>query len=307
MNIYSDEQQKLITEILQLKKEKNAIILAHNYMNPEIFEVADSIGDSFELCKAAQEMDCETIVFAGVHFMAEAAKLLNPSKTVLLPSLSAGCFMADTINAEGLKRVKAKYPTAPVVVYMNTSAAVKALSDATLTSSNAVKIVESFAEDTLIFAPDKHLCEYVQSQTKKKLIPWQGFCHVHTNISPKFIQKQKDKYPDAHVIIHPETPKRCTDLADHICGTGGMSTYIAQNPSVKTFLIGTEEGMTNRLQRDFPDRKIISLMGSCINMKQISLENIKRALENNTYEINVDAEIFEDAKKCMTEMMRRSA
>ncbi len=160
LDSYSDEIQNLITEINQLKKEKNAIVLAHNYMNPEIFEVADSIGDSFELCKAAQEMDCETIVFAGVHFMAEAAKLLNPSKKVLLPSLSAGCFMADTINAEGLKRVKAKYPNAPVVVYMNTSAAVKALSDSTLTSSNAVKIVETFEEDTIIFAPDKHLCEY---------------------------------------------------------------------------------------------------------------------------------------------------
>jgi quinolinate synthase len=297
--------QELINKINQLKKEKNAIILAHNYMRPEIFEVADCIGDSFELSKAAQEMDCETIVFAGVHFMAEAAKLLNPSKKVLLPSLAAGCFMADTITAEGLKRVKAKYPGAPVVVYMNTTAAVKALSDSTLTSSNAVKVVESFEEDTIIFAPDKHLCEYVQSQTKKTLIPWQGFCHVHTRLSPQTVLRAKEKYPDAKVIIHPETPERVTKLADHICGTGGMAKYIAEHPEVDTFLIGTEEGMTHRLQKEFPEKNLKSLMGTCINMKQITLENILSSLEEEKYEINVDKKIFDAAANSMLEMMKR--
>jgi quinolinate synthase len=305
-NHFSDSQKKLIKEINKLKKEKNAAIVAHNYMTSDIFEVADSIGDSFELCVAAQTMKEDTIIFAGVHFMAEAAKLLNPTKKVLLPSLSAGCFMADTINAEGLKRMKKKYPNAPVVVYMNTTASVKALSDSTLTSSNAVKIVETFKEDTIIFAPDKHLCEYTQSKTNKKLIPWQGFCHVHTQLTPKFIEKNKNKHPYAHVIIHPETPERCTKLADHVCGTGGMGKYITANPNIKTFLIGTEDGMTAKLQRDFPDRKIISLMGSCINMKQITLENIKKSLENNTHEITVDPKIFHDAQKCMLEMMKRS-
>lgn len=296
----------LIEEINQLKKEKKAIILAHNYMRPEIFEVADVIGDSYELSKAAQELDCETIVFAGVHFMAESAKLLNPEKTVLLPSLAAGCFMADTITAQGLERLKAKYPGSPVVVYMNTTAAVKALSNSTVTSSNAVKIVESFDEDTIIFAPDRHLCEYVQSQTKKTLIPWQGFCHVHTQLSPQILERAKEKYPDAHVIIHPETPDRVTKMADHVCGTGGMSKYIESHPEVKTFLIGTEEGMTHRLQRDFPDQKMVSLMGTCINMKQITLENIKKSLEKGTYEITVREEIFDAAKNSMEEMMRRS-
>ncbi len=275
-------------------------------MLPEIFEVADSVGDSFELSKAAQEMECETIVFAGVHFMAEAAKLLNPSKKVLLPSLAAGCFMADTVNAIGLQRLKNKHPNAPVVVYMNTTAAVKALSNSTLTSSNAVKVVESFEEDTLIFAPDKHLCEYVQSQTKKTLIPWQGFCHVHTQLSPQYLKEMKEKYPNSLSIIHPETPERVTKLADHICGTGGMAKYIAQHPDIKTFLIGTEVGMTHRLQAEFPNQEIISLMGSCINMKQITLENIKSSLLNDTYEINIDEKIFDAAQNSMLEMMKRS-
>ena len=300
------DYSSLVEEINILKKEKNAIILAHNYMRPEIFDVADSIGDSFELSRFAQNTDANTIVFAGVHFMAEAAKLLNPEKTVLIPSLAAGCFMADTITAEGLKRVKEKYPDAPVVVYMNTTAEVKALSDSTLTSSNAVKIVESFEQDTLIFAPDKHLCEYVQSQTKKTLIPWQGFCHVHTQLSPKILERAQEKYPEAKVIIHPETPERVTKMADHICGTGGMAPYIAANPEIKTFLIGTEEGMTHRLQRDFPDQKIISLMGTCINMKQITLENIKKSLLQNKYEITVREEIFDAARESMMQMMERN-
>lgn len=300
-----ESNREIIEQINQLKKEKNAIILAHNYMRPEIFDVADCIGDSFELSRAAQEKECDIIVFAGVHFMAEAAKLLNPSRKVLLPSLAAGCFMADTITAEGLKRVKAKYPGAPVVVYMNTTAAVKALSDSTLTSSNAVKVVESFTEDTLIFAPDKHLCEYVQSQTKKKLIPWQGFCHVHTRLSPETVNRARKKYPHAKIIIHPETPERITKMADHVCGTGGMAKYIAENPDVDTFLIGTEEGMTDRLKREFPDKTLKSLMGTCINMKQITLENILSSLEEEKYEITVDEKIFDPAANSMREMMKR--
>ncbi len=274
-------------------------------MRPEIFEVADFVGDSFELSKSAQETDAEIIVFAGVHFMAEAAKLLNKDKKVLLPSLAAGCFMADTITADGLKKLKAKNPGVPVVVYMNTTAAVKALSDSTLTSSNAVKVVESFDSDTIIFAPDKHLCEYVQSQTQKKLIPWQGFCHVHTRISPKVIERAREKYPDAKVMIHPESPERITELADHICGTGGMSKYVIANPETKTFLVGTEEGMSGKLKKEFPDREFVSLMGSCINMKQITLENILSALNEEKYEVHVDENIFEDAKESMLQMMKR--
>ncbi|MEI7511209.1 MAG: quinolinate synthase NadA [Candidatus Peregrinibacteria bacterium] len=295
----------LIAQILELKKQKNAIILAHNYMRPEIFEVADAVGDSFELSKAAQEMECDIIVFAGVHFMAESAKLLNPSKKVLIPSLAAGCFMADTITAEGLKRLKAKYPHAPVVVYMNTSAEVKALSTSTCTSSNAVKIVDSFAEDTIIFAPDKHLCEFVQDRTKKTLIPWAGFCHVHTQLSPAMLQRMKEKYPQGAVLLHPESPKRLFSLADHICGTGGMSKYIAEHPEIHTFLIGTEEGMVGRLKRDFPDREFVALMGTCINMKQITLENIARSLEHEKYEITVQENIFDAAQKSLLEMMER--
>ncbi len=297
---------EIISKILHLKKQKNAIILAHNYMRPEIFEVADAVGDSFELSKSAQEMKGDIIVFAGVHFMAESAKLLNPSKKVLLPSLAAGCFMADTITAEGLLRLKKKYPNAPVVVYMNTSAEVKALSTATCTSSNALKIVESFAEDTIIFAPDKHLCEFVQDRTHKKLIPWAGFCHVHTQLSPAFLQKTKEKYPGAHVLLHPESPKRLFPFAEHICGTGGMSQYIQNHPEVDTFLIGTEEGMVGRLKRDFPEKTFVALMGTCINMKQITLDNIFRSLSQEKYEITIRDEIFVPAQKSLEEMMKRS-
>lgn len=304
--MYSKKIKDLIDEINKLKKNNNAIILAHNYMRPEIFEVSDSIGDSFELSVYAQKTDADIIVFAGVHFMAEAAKLLNPTKKVLLPSMEAGCFMADTINTEGLKLLQKKYPNAPIVVYMNTSAEIKALSSSTLTSSNAVKVVESFKEDTLIFAPDKHLCEYVQANTKKKLIPWQGFCHVHTRLTPEYLKNKFEEYPNAHAIIHPETPERVTKLAHHVCGTGGMAKYIAKHDKVETFLIGTEEGMSYKLQRDFPDKKIIPLMKSCINMKQITLENIKESLLEKKYEINVKEEIFDKARNSMLEMLKRS-
>ena len=302
-----EEVSFLIDEIQKLKKKKNAIILAHNYMRPEIFEVADAIGDSYELSHAAQEMSGEKIVFAGVHFMAESAKLLNPEKKVFLPSLAAGCFMADTITVEGLKKMKEKYPSVPVVVYMNTSAAVKALSDSTCTSSNALKIVESFTQsDTILFAPDKHLAEYTAERTKKTIVPWSGFCHVHTRITPELLQRARGKYPDAHVILHPETPKRAFPYADHICGTGGMTKYIVSHPEVKTFLIGTEEGMVGRLKREFPDRFFFPLMGTCINMKQITLENIRSALEEEKYEIFVDEKIFHAAQKSLQEMMCRS-
>jgi quinolinate synthase len=304
--MYSKEIQDLINKINNLKKDNNAIILAHNYMIPEIFEVADSIGDSFELSVYAQKTDADIIIFAGVHFMAEAAKLLNPNKKVLLPSLKAGCFMADTINAHGLKLLKNKYPESPVVVYMNTSAEIKALSNSTLTSSNAVKVVESFKEDSVIFAPDKHLCEYVQANTKKKLIPWQGFCHVHTTLTPEYLKEKFKEYPDAHAIIHPETPERVTKLAHHVCGTGGMSKYIAKKNDINTFLIGTEEGMSHKLQRDFPNKKIIPLMKSCINMKQITLENILESLISKKHEIMVKEDIFEKARNSMLEMLKRS-
>jgi quinolinate synthase len=303
-----EEVSLLIDAIQKLKKEKNAIILAHNYMRPEIFEVADAIGDSYELSLAAQKISCEVILFAGVHFMAESAKLLNPEKKVLLPSLAAGCFMADTITAEGLQKMKQRYPNAPVVVYMNTSAAVKALSDSTCTSSNALKIVESFSEsDVVIFAPDKHLAEYTAERTKKTIIPWAGFCHVHTRLTPELVQRARKKYPDAHVILHPETPKRVFLYAHHICGTGGMSKYIEAHPEVKTFLIGTEEGMVGRLSREFPEKEFYPLMGTCINMKQITLENIYSALAEGKYEIFVDEKIFAAAQKSLQEMMKRSA
>ncbi|MBI5413999.1 quinolinate synthase NadA [Candidatus Peregrinibacteria bacterium] len=298
----SQQQQKIIKEIAQLKKEKNAILLAHNYMRPEIFEAADVCGDSFELSKKAMETDAEIIVFAGVHFMAETAKLLNPEKKVLLPSLRAGCFMADMITADRLKIMKQKHPNAGVCLYVNSAASVKAEADICCTSANAVEMVERLPHDEIIFAPDKHLAEYVATKTKKRIIPWSGFCHVHTNFSHEKIVRAKEKYPHAKIMMHPETPGEFLKYADHICGTGGMITF-SKKDDAKEYLVGTEEGMVWRLRKEVPEKEFYPLMGSCINMKQITLENIRESLIQEKYDITIDPKIFEKAKRSLTRMM----
>ncbi len=296
-------QQKLIDEIRKLKKKKNAILLAHNYMRPEIFEAADFCGDSFDLSQKASETDSEIIIFAGVHFMAESAKLLSPQKKVLLPSLRAGCFMADMISAERLQKMKEKYPKAGVCLYVNSAAAVKALADVCCTSANAVEAVESLPHEEVIFAPDKHLAEYVASKTKKRIIPWTGFCHVHTKFSEEKILRAKEKYPDAKIIMHPETPEEFHHYADYICGTGGMISY-SQKDSAEQYLVATEEGMVWRLRKEVPEKEFYPIMGSCINMKQITLENIRDSLFQEKYEITIAPEIFEPARKSLERMMK---
>lgn len=298
----SETQAKLIAEIEQLKKEKHAIVLAHNYMRPEIFEAADICGDSFELSKKAAGTDAKIIVFAGVHFMAESAKLLSPEKKVLLPSLRAGCFMADMINADRLQKMRAKYANAGVCLYVNSAAAVKAESDICCTSANAVEAVESLEQDEVIFAPDKHLAEFVAKKTKKRIIPWMGFCHVHTKFSADKIKRAKEKYPDAKIIMHPETPQEFLPYADHICGTGGMISF-SRTDSAQQYLIATEEGMVWRLRKEVPEKEFYPLMGSCINMKQITLENIRDSLIKEKYEITIDPKIFEPAKRSLERMM----
>lgn len=298
----SAAQSQLIQEINRLKKEKNAIVLAHNYMRPEIFEAADFCGDSFDLSVKASTTAAEIIVFAGVHFMAESAKLLSPEKKVLLPSLRAGCFMADMITAERLKKMREKHPNAGVCLYVNSAADVKAVADICCTSANAAEAVESLPHDEVIFAPDKHLAEYVATKTKKRIIPWAGFCHVHTKFSHEKIKRAQEKYPEAKIIMHPETPAEFLPYADHVCGTGGMISY-ARKDSGEQYLIATEEGMVWRLRKEVPEKEFFPLMGSCINMKQITLENIRDSLVQEKYEITIAPEIFEPAKKSLERMM----
>lgn len=298
-------KQELKQEIIRLKKEKNALILAHNYQIPDIYDIADLIGDSLDLSRKAAQTDADIIVFCGVHFMAESAKLLSPQKKVLLPSLQAGCFMADMVTLEKLKEKKAEYPNAKVVCYVNSSAEIKAESDICCTSANAIKVVESVDADEIIFIPDQHLGEYVQRFTKKKIITWPGFCHVHHVLTPEKVIASRKKHPNAVLIVHPESRADVVDLADHVTSTNGM-LEVVRNSKAKEFLIATEEGMLERLKREFPDRKFYALMGACINMKKITLENTYQALLDEKYEIEVDAQIAQKARLTLEKMLSAS-
>lgn len=301
-----DELQK---KIRALAKERNAIILAHNYQRPEVQDVADFVGDSLDLSKKAAKAKEDVIVFCGVHFMAETAKILAPKKTVLLPNLDAGCFMADMINRKGLIEFKAKHPNAKVVCYINTSADVKAECDAICTSSNAVDVVEKIDSDEIIFAPDKYLAAYVAAQlkergSKKKIIPWHGFCPTHLKIIPNYIKALRDKYPRAKIITHPECTPDTNRLSDATLSTNGMAKFVKES-SDKTFIVGTEIGIIHRLQKENPDKDFIPAteLAVCPNMKTITIENVYDSLKYMQYEINVDEKVAAKAKKALDEMI----
>ena len=290
-------------KILKLKKEKNAVILAHNYQTRDIIEIADFIGDSFELAKKAQNTQADIIVFCGVQFMAESAKILNPQKKVLLPSLDAGCFMADKINKKTLNALKKQYPKAAVVAYINTNADLKAEIDVCCTSANALKIIEKIKNNEIIFVPDRHLAEYVQSQTKKKIIPYpQGYCFLHTNIQPEKILHLKKQHPKAEILMHPETPLALHKYANYVYGTGGMIKHV-QNSQKNKFLIATEEHMSSTLKFLFPKKEFIPLMRGCRYMEYINLENTLEALEKERYEITVNKNIAQKAKIALEKMI----
>jgi len=295
--------KELIEKINRLKKEKNAIILVHNYQRPEIYSVADFVGDSLELSKEAARTNASIIVFCGVHFMAETAKILSPSKKVLLPSKEAGCQMADMATVDQLKEMKAKYPNAAVVSYVNTTAEIKALSDVCCTSMNAVKIVNSLVEDEVIFLPDKNLGKYVQQHTNKKIILWPGHCYVHNKVLVDSVKKAKDNYPNAKIIAHPECPPEVLAISDHICGTGGMIKY-AKESDAQEFIIATEEGMVNRLKLEVPNKKFYAVGGVCVNMKKTTLQKIYDCLINEEPEITIHGDILVKAKKALDRMIR---
>ncbi|MCK4336085.1 MAG: quinolinate synthase NadA [Candidatus Aenigmarchaeota archaeon] len=294
-------EKELVNKILELKKKKKAVILAHNYQRPEIYEVADFIGDSLELSMKAKETKAKIIVFCGVDFMAEAAKILNPKKKVLLPDPEAKCPMAAMVNIERLRDLKKKHPGARVVCYINTTAETKAESDIVCTSMNAANIVDSL-EGEVIFIPDQHLGEWVEEKTGKKLILWPGFCIVHDSVLLEEVEAMNKEHPEAEVISHPESPIDILRISDCVCGTGGMIKY-ASSSKKKEFIIVTEEGMCNRLRREIPGKKFYPAAGMCQNMKRITLEKVYESLKDEKYEVKIPKEIEGRAREALGKML----
>jgi len=294
-------------KIKDLAREKNAIILAHNYQNPEIQDVADITGDSLELAQKAADNDADIIVFCGVHFMAESASILSPDKKVILPVKEAGCPMADMAEAEDLGEMKKEYPEAKVVTYINSTAAIKAISDVVCTSSNAQKIVDRINGEQIIFLPDKNLANYVQRFTKKEIIPWKGFCPTHENFTLQQLKKVKSDNPDAVVIVHPECRPDVVDDADHVFSTGGMVKFVSETKEKKV-IVGTEKGMIHKLRSVNPDIEYIAAAETfiCPNMKKITLEILYSSILNEETIITVDKEISEKSRLALDKMLELS-
>ena len=291
------EKTALIDEIKKLKKEKNAVILAHCYEHAEIDEVADFVGDSLYLSRQAAKTDADIVVFCGVYFMAETAKILSPNKKVLLPNLSAGCAMADMINLEKIRDFKSKNPNIPVVCYVNSTAEVKSECDICCTSANAVEIVKSLNTDKVLFVPDRNLGGYVQSKLNDvEIICYDGCCPVHNDLTVEDVLKQKQANPNAKVLVHPECVKAVTDLADYVGSTTGIMNYV-RNSNDKEFIIVTEIGVVERLERDYKDKKFIHISerAICPSMKYIHLEDVLAALIEEKFEINVSEKLIKDA------------
>jgi len=295
---------KIAEKIRELKKKRNAVILAHNYQIPEVQDVADFLGDSLGLSRKAAETPAGTIVFCGVRFMAETAAILSPGKTVLIPDETAGCPMADMIDSAKLIELKKKNPAAIVVSYVNTTAAVKAETDVCCTSANAVSVVEALKNREIIFVPDKYLGGFASDKTGKKMILFDGYCRVHMRIFPQDIQKAKEKHPRARVAVHPECRSDVVKLADEVVSTSGMVKFVKETDA-EEFIIGTETGIVYRLQKENPDKKIYpaSEIAVCENMKKITLEKVLWCMEEMKYEVKVNEEIRKKALKSIERML----
>jgi len=291
-------------EILQLKEDRHAIILAHNYQTADVQDIADLTGDSLELSRAAATMDGDVIVFCGVDFMAETAAIISPEKMVLLPAQDACCPMADMITADELELVKSRHPDAAVVCYVNTTAEVKAESDICCTSSNAVKVVNSLKEDKVIFIPDRNLALYTQRFTKKEILPWEGFCTVHDRITPDNVREAHDLHPGAIILVHPECRPEVIDLADHVASTSGIIRQVC-NSAEKEFIIGTEVGILHRLTRECPTKQCYPLSAAaiCTNMKKTDLNKIRNALISLQPRVTVPEEIAHRARSAIERML----
>jgi len=294
---------EIIKEIKRLKKEKNAVILAHVYQPGEIQDIADYIGDSLDLSKKAVNTNADVIVFCGVKFMAETASILNPNKNVLSPDKNAGCSLADSAMVEQLKTKKKEYPDAAVVSYVNSSAAIKAESDICCTSANAINVVNSLSEDQILFIPDRNLGAYVAERTGKEIILWDGFCYVHENITFDQLKQLKKVHPPAEIIVHPECTTPVRHFADFVGSTSQMSKYVAKADQ-QEFIVGTEDNFIYRLQMDNPDKIFYPVETSCNDMNQIKLEKVKLSLERMEYRVYLPEKIRAEAKNALDKMLR---
>ncbi|HEY8517898.1 MAG TPA: quinolinate synthase NadA [Candidatus Binatia bacterium] len=299
-----------VAEIQRLKRERRAVILAHNYQRPEIFEVADFVGDSLELAQKATTVDADVIVFCGVHFMAETAKILNPTRTVLLPDLRAGCSLADSVDADELEERKrellAMYPDLQVVCYVNTTAAVKAVCDVCCTSANAVKIVEALPSQNILFVPDENLARYVQQNTSKNIIAWNGNCYVHHQITPEQIEAVRKHMPHVKVLVHPECREDVIERADAVLSTSGMIRYAKESPATE-FLVVTECGLSDRLLLELPEKRFYKSCKLCAYMKMITLEDTLKSLQEMRYPIELDEDVRAGAERSLRRMLELSA
>ena len=294
----------LIHKINRLKKEKNAVVLAHNYQTPEIFHaVADIAADSLALAVEAEKTNADIIILCGVHFMAETAKLMNPNKKVLLPDMGAGCSLASSITGKDVRMLKEKYPGVPVVTYVNTSAEVKAESDICCTSANAVRVVESLGADKVIFLPDQYMAKYVQSKTKVQIISWIGTCIVHEKFSAQEIKDIKKQNPEIKILTHPECSPEVIAASDFTGSTSGMSNYVKNNQPKKVMLV-TECSMSDNVQVDNPNVQFIRPCNLCPYMKTISLPKILECLEKESNEILIPDEIIKKAQKAVERMVK---
>ena len=295
---------ELIEKINKLKKEKNAVILAHCYQNVEIDEVADFVGDSLYLSRMARDTDADIIVFAGVSFTAETAKLLSPEKKVLLPRTESGCFMADMIDVEYLRKFKSEHPGVPAVCYVNSTAAVKAECDVCCTSSNALNIVKNLNVPEVLFLPDTYLGKWVESKLDGvKVTTYNGFCPTHLLIRPEDMENARKKYPNAKILAHPECHYEVSALADFVGSTKAIMDYV-KNSDEKEFVIATEKGVVDRLTRDYPERKFYLIKDTivCKNMKWNTLDDIYYSLLNEEHEITLDASVAKNAMACINRM-----
>jgi quinolinate synthase len=294
----------VVLRIQELKKERNAIILAHNYQNPEIQDVADFCGDSLGLSRQAAQTDADVIVFCGVSFMAETAKILSPQKTVILPEKMAGCPMADMIDADELRQLKAQHPGAKVVCYVNSSAEVKAESDSCCTSANAVKVVEAMGPGEIIFVPDRNLGSWVAKQLGRDLILWDGYCLTHHRLRPQDVEAARNLHPDAPVLVHPECRPEVVEVADAVESTEGMIRFAKQTPA-QEILVGTEMGMIHRLEREAPQKKFFLIHPGliCPNMKMTTLDKLLSSLSTLSPQIEVPEGIRVRAKQALDRML----
>lgn len=301
---------ELVAQINRLREEKNAVILAHNYQISEVQDIADVTGDSLGLSIEASKTDADIIVFCGVHFMAESAKILSPQKKVLLPNLGAGCSLADSITPESLDDWKQRYPDHEVVTYVNSTAEVKAESDICCTSANAVSVVRSLDTDKVLFTPDRNLGRWVAQQVpEKEIVIYDGACPTHDVLRAASVERTRGDFPDAVIIAHPECRQDVVEMADEVCSTTGMLGAVEKYPDAKTFIIATENGMLHQLKQRFPDREFVAADGCigcrlhCPYMKVTSLQDLYFSLAEERFEILLEDDVIEGARRALERMM----